>query len=213
MDLFSEIINWDEVLKPILEKYKHQKHPLHYQNQYQLVIMVILSAQDSDENVNKIAPNLFLKFPNIESLAESKPEEIIPYISQVKYYENKASWIINLAKTIKKDSDIPLSMKELMKIKGIGRKSANVIMKEAKIPLEGIMTDLHVIRVAPRIGIIKVTKDGQIAEKRLMAILPKEIWNEIGMAISFLGREICRPIPKCSLCPINSNCNYFKSQN
>ena len=72
------------------------------------------------------------------------------------------------------------------------------------------MTDLHVIRVAPRIGIINPTQDGLKAEKQLMAVLPKEIWNEIGMAISFLGREICRPKPKCSECPINSFCKYPK---
>jgi endonuclease-3 len=72
------------------------------------------------------------------------------------------------------------------------------------------MTDLHVIRVAPRIGIINPTQDGLKAEKQLMAVLPKEIWNEIGMAISFLGREICRPKPKCSECPINSCCKYPK---
>lgn len=212
MDLFSDAINWNEELKPVLEKYKHHKHPLNYQNLYQLTIMVILSAQDSDENINKITQSFFLRFPNIESLASSKLEEIISYLHQVKYHENKANWIINLAKTIKRDSDIPLTMKELTKIKGIGRKSANVILKEAKIPLEGIMVDLHVLRVAPRIGLIKPTKDGLIAEKQLMAVLPKEMWNEIGMTISFLGREICRPIPKCSQCPIISCCSYFKNE-
>lgn len=212
MDLFTETIIWSKELKPLLEKYKDYKHPLNYQNLYQLTIMVILSAQDSDENINRIVPPFFLRFPNMESLAQSKLEEIISYVHQVKYYENKANWIFNLAKTIKKDSDIPLSMKELTSIKGIGRKSANVILKEAKIPSEGIMVDLHVLRVAPRIGLIKTTKDGLIAEKQLMMVLPKEIWNEIGMSISFLGREICRPIPKCPQCPIIFSCNYSKDK-
>jgi endonuclease-3 len=83
-------------------------------------------------------------------------------------------------------------------------------MREAKIPAEGIIADLHVIRVAPRIGLISETKDGIKAEKQLMQVLPKEIWGEIGMAISFLGREICRPQPKCPECPINSICEYYK---
>lgn len=210
MDLFSNSIDWKEKLAPILQKYKLKKHPLEYHNLYQLVIMVVLSAQDSDENINKIAPNFFDAFPNLEILAKSKIESIIPYINQVKFYENKAEWIINIAKTIKKDENIPLTMRELTSIKGIGRKSANTIMKEAGVTLEGIMTDLHVIRVAPRIGIINPTKDGIKAEKQLMAALPKEIWDEIGMAISFLGREICRPKPKCTECPINSCCKYSK---
>ena len=208
MDLFSNIINWKEELYPILEKYKSKKHPLNYNSLYELVIMVVLSAQDSDENINNIAPNFFFKFPKMENLAQSNLDEIIPHINAVKYHENKAEWILNIAKTIKKEENIPLTMKSLTAIKGIGRKSANVIMKEANIPLEGIMTDLHVIRVAPRIGIINPTQDGLKAEKQLMAVLPKEIWNEIGMSISFLGREICRPKPKCEECPINSACKY-----
>lgn len=208
MDLFSNSIDWKEELTPILQKYKLKKHPLEYHNLYQLVIMVILSAQDSDENINKITPNFFDVFPNIESLAKSKVEAITPYIYQVKFYENKANWILDIAKIIKKYENIPVTMKELTSLKGIGRKSANVIMREMNIPSEGIMTDLHVIRVAPRIGIITASKDGIKLEKDLMLALPREIWNEIGMALSFLGREICRPIPKCSKCPINSCCKY-----
>lgn len=211
MDLFSDTINWKEELNPILKKYKFKKHPLNYNNLYELVIMVVLSAQDSDENINKIAPNFFLKFPKMENLVQSNLNEIIPHIHSVKYYENKAEWILNIAKTIKNEENIPLTMKSLTAIKGIGRKSANVIMKEANIALEGIMTDLHVIMVAPRIGIINPIQDGLKAEKQLMAVLPKEIWNEIGMAISFLGREICRPKPKCTKCPINSCCKYPKN--
>lgn len=81
-----------------------------------------------------------------------------------------------------------MKLKELTSLKGIGLKSANVIMREANLPLEGIMTDLHIIRVAPRIGIITPTQDGLKVEKELMLALPREIWNEIGMAISYLGR-------------------------
>ncbi|EIA07739.1 endonuclease III [Flavobacterium frigoris PS1] len=100
-------------------------------------------------------------------------------------------------------------MHALVALKGIGRKSANVIMHETKVPPAGIIADLHVIRVAPRIGLIPETKDGIKAEKQLMQVLPNEIWDEIGMAISFLGREICRPQPKCPECPINSICKYY----
>lgn len=212
MDLFSDTIDWKEELNPILNKYKSRKHPLKYRNLYELVIMVILSAQDSDENINRITPNFFDAFPNIENLTKTKVEAIIPYILRVKFYENKAKWIINLAMTIKKEENIPLTMRELTSIKGIGRKSANVIMKEAGETLEGIITDLHVLRVVPRIGIINPTEDGLKAEKQLMAVLPKEIWNEIGMTISFLGRKICRPKPKCSECPIKYCCQYAIKQ-
>jgi len=78
MDLFNDFINWEKVLQPILIQYRNKKHPLNYQNLYQLIVMVILSAQDSDENINKIAPNFFQTFPDLKSLSESKIEKIIP---------------------------------------------------------------------------------------------------------------------------------------
>ena len=210
--LFNE--EWDVKLLPILNLYKERKHPLNYENHYQLLIMVILSAQDSDANINKIAPNLFTIYPNLKSLAVSNTEALIPHISKVRNFGTKANWIIEIAQHLKEDKNIPSIMENLVALKGIGRKSANVIMREMKLPAEGIIADLHVIRVAPRIGLISESKDGNKVEKQLMQILPKEIWGEIGMSLSFLGREICRPTnPKCDICPINTNCNYNNSSN
>jgi endonuclease-3 len=172
--------------------------------------MVVLSAQDSDANINSISPALFEAFPNMEQLASSNVETLIPYISKVRNFGTKAKWLLEIAQTIQKNENIPLTMDGLTALKGIGRKSANVIMREAKVPAEGIIADLHVIRVSPRIGLIPETQDGNKVEKQLMQILPKEIWGEIGMTISFLGREICRPKPKCEECPINSICEYYR---
>lgn len=208
IDLFENQNDWTEKLTPILTQYKGRKHPLDYHNLYQLLVMVILSAQDSDANINKIAPALFEVYPNMESLSASNADALIPHISKVRNFGTKANWLIEIAKTIKKDENIPLTMESLTALKGIGRKSANVIMREANVSAEGIIADLHVIRVAPRIGLILESKDGIKVEKQLMQVLPKEIWGEIGMAISFLGREICRPRPKCRICPINKICQY-----
>lgn len=210
MNLFEED-NWIEKLKPLLEKYKDRKHPLDYENVYQLMIAVILSAQDSDANINKIAPTFFKVFHNLESLTDIEPEDLYPYINKVRNFSTKSNWIIEIAKTLKKDENIPTSLDNLIVLKGIGRKSANVILRELKIPAQGIIADLHVIRVAPRIGLCSESKDGNKIEKQLMTILPKEIWGEIGMAISFLGREICRPTnPKCIECSIQTICKYPK---
>lgn len=211
MDLFGEISDWEEKLKPLIKKYKGKKHPLDYKNTYQLLVMVVLSAQDSDANINKIAPELFEKFPNIESLSKVDAETFIPYISKVRNYPTKAGWLLEIAQTIKKDQNIPLTMEDLTALKGIGRKSANVILRETGKPAEGIIADLHVIRVAPRLGIIKESKDGNKVEKELMKVLPKKIWSEIGMALSFLGREICRPNPKCKICLMADDCLYYKT--
>ncbi len=173
------------------------------------MIMVILSAQDSDANINKIAPALFEVYPNLESLAVSNIEALIPHISKVRNFGTKASWIIQIAQELKEDKNIPTNLDQLVALKGVGRKSANVILRETNQPAEGIIADLHVIRVAPRIGIITEAKDGNKVEKQLMQALPKEIWGDIGMAISFLGRETCRPTnPKCAECAISNDCAY-----
>jgi endonuclease-3 len=209
MDLFGNSADWAEKLNPILTKYKDRKHPLDYHNLYQLLVMVVLSAQDSDANINAIAPALFEAFPNMESLAVSNGDDLFPYISKVRNFNTKANWLLEIAKKLQKDENIPLTMDGLTALKGIGRKSANVIMRESNVPAEGIIADLHIIRVAPRIGLIPETQDGIKVEKQLMQLFPKAVWGEIGMAISFLGREICRPKPKCPECPINSICKYY----
>lgn len=212
MELFEKNQDWPAIFEPLIAKYKNKKHPLDYHNLYQLMVMVILSAQDSDANINKVAPALFEKFPNLQSLAKSSIEEVVPYITKVRNYNTKASWLIEIAQTLKTDSNIPTTMDELVALKGIGRKSANVIMREAEVPAEGIICDLHVIRVAPRIGLVAESKDGNKIEKQLMQILPKEIWGEIGMALSFLGRETCRPTnPKHSECVVADHCAYCKA--
>lgn len=209
MNLFEETNNWKEKLTPLINQYNGKKHPLDYQNAYQLLVMVVLSAQDSDANINKIAPELFKNFPTMEVLAASNIESLYPFISKVRNYGTKANWLIEIAKTLKEDKNIPKNLENLIALKGIGRKSANVILRETNQKAEGIIADLHVIRVAPRIGLTDNSSDGIKIEKQLMKILPTEIWNEIGMSISFLGREICRPTnPKCNQCPIRKDCQY-----
>ncbi|MHB9143349.1 MAG: endonuclease III domain-containing protein, partial [Paludibacter sp.] len=106
------------------------------------------------------------------------------------------------------DDKIPTNLAELTKLPGIGRKSANVIIRESGNEAEGVIVDLHVVRVAPRIGIASGTQPEKI-EKQIMAIVPRERWDDIGMAISFLGREVCRPTnPKCDICVMNKVCHY-----
>ncbi|NHN27301.1 endonuclease III [Flavobacterium jejuense] len=203
--------NWKENLQPLLERYKNKKHPLAYKNTYQLLIMVILSARDSDANINKVTILFFEKYPNMESLSNASVKEVTTYIQSIKNYNNKAKWIFEIASILKTDENIPKNLTNLIDLKGIGRKSANVILRETNQKSEGIIVDLHVIRVAPRIGLTPKINNGDKIEKKLMNELPYEIWHDIGMSLSFLGREICRPTnPKCTTCPINIHCNNYK---
>ena len=201
-------VNWPKTIEPLLKKYKKQKHPLEYKNIYQLVVMVILSAQDSDRNINKLAPKLFEAFPNMKALSQATPDALHPFISKVRNFGNKAKWLTAAAQKIKTDKNIPLSQEALTELPGIGRKSANVILREAGARPEGVIVDLHVVRVAPRLGIAEGSDPKKI-EKQLMDVLPQKQWDA-GMAMSFLGREICRPKPKCEICLMREVCAYYQ---
>lgn len=201
-------VNWSDAVKPLLKKYKDKRHPLEYGNVYQLLVMVVLSAQDSDKHINQVAPRFFETFPNMEALSQASPAAIEVLISDVRNFGNKVKWLSELSKQVKKDKNIPLTLDELTALPGIGRKSANVIKREAGAEAEGIIVDLHVVRVAPRLGIATGTDPKKI-EKQMMEVLPPQQWDA-GMAMSFLGREICRPTaPKCDLCVMNSVCAYY----
>jgi endonuclease III len=202
-------VNWPEAIKPLLKKYKGKKHPLDYGNIYQLVVMVVLSAQDSDRNINQLAPKLFEAFPDMQTLSKATADTLYPFISKVRNFGNKTKWLVEMAQKIKKDSNIPLTLEKLVELPGIGRKSACVILREAGKPAEGVIVDLHVVRVAPRLG-IATGADPKKIEKQIMEVLPQKDWDA-GMAISFLGREICRPTPKCDICLMTSVCNFYKT--
>jgi endonuclease-3 len=200
--------DWTIAIRPLLKKYKGKRHPLEYNNVYQLVVMVILSAQSTDDYINKVAPAFFKTFRNMQVLSKSTPEGLFPYLKGIRNFAHKAKWLTEIAQKLKKDSNIPLTLEALTDLPGIGRKSANVILREAGKPAEGIIVDLHVVRVAERLGLTSDTDPKKI-EQDLMEKLPESQWD-VGMALSFLGREICRPKPLHEICPMKSVCAYYK---
>lgn len=201
---------WAEKISPLLEKYGKQRHPLNYTNRYELLCAVILAAQASDNQINKVSPEFFKEFPSMEVLKTRELEDLYPFLSSVRGFRKKSQWLVSAAKAVGNDSNIPHDLKGLTKLPGIGRKSANVIIRESNDKAEGVVVDLHVVRVAPRLGIADTTNPDKI-EKELMEALPQETWNEAGMAFSFHGREICRPTPKCDECIVRSVCNYYNT--
>lgn len=206
------IHNWQKEIQPLIKKYKGKKHPLNYTNLYELLVSVVLSAQDSDRNINKLAPELFKAYPDMKSLSKADAESLFPFISKVRNFRNKTKWLLELSGRIKENKNIPTNLEGLTDLPGIGRKSANVIMREVGIKAEGIIVDLHVVRVAPRLG-IATGSDPKKLEKQMMDLLPPKDWGEVGMAISFLGREICRPKnPKCPECVMNKVCDFLKGK-
>ena len=197
-------------LQVLFKKYGNKKHPLEYANIYQLMVMVVLSAQTTDVLVNKLAPELFKHFPTMKHLAAVNPKELFPYIKSVRGFRKKADWLVRIAQTLGDEKNIPLTQKELTELPGIGRKSANVIIREAGQAPQGIIVDLHVLRVVPRIG-MTVENTPEKMEKRLMELIPVKYWNAAGMSFSFLGRELCRPTnPHCPECVMKGVCEYCK---
>jgi endonuclease III len=204
-------MNWNLSFQPLFKKYGLRKHPLAYKNSYQLVVMVVLSAQTTDVIVNKLAPELFKKFPSMKHLSLAKPEEVYPFIKSVRGFRKKADWLVRIAKSLAGYKRIPLILEELIQLPGIGRKSALVIIREAGGKPQGIFVDLHVLRVVPRLGITDEEKSEKI-EEALMKIIPEGQWNAAGMSFSYLGREICRPTtPACTQCLLKKICRYYKN--
>ncbi|HET6256322.1 MAG TPA: endonuclease III [Puia sp.] len=201
--------NWRVAIRPLLKKYKGKKHPLEYGSLYQLIVMVVISAQSTDKLVNERAHELFKAFPDMSALSKvTSREQLFPYLQGIRNFAHKADWLIGIAREVRKDAGIPLTLDKLTALPGIGRKSANVILREAGRPPEGIIVDLHVMRVAPRLGIAD-GKDPKKMEEQLMEKLPKAEWDA-GMAMSFLGREICKPKPECPRCLMNRVCTFYQ---
>jgi endonuclease III len=146
----------------------------------------------------------------VETLANATPEVLMPLIGKTRNSRNKLKWPVKIAQMTQSDTNIPKSMENLVMLPGIGRKSANVFMREMGVQAAGVMVDLHVERVANRLGISE-SSDRVKIETDIMKVIPEKDWGETGMTMSFLGREICRPTnPKHSECVMRSMCQYYE---
>jgi endonuclease III len=204
-------MNWNHALQPLFKKYGKRRHPLAYKNKYQLVVMVVLSAQTTDVIVNNLAPELFKKYPSMKHLASTTPEDLYPFIKSVRGFRKKADWLVRIGNALSDQKKIPLTIEELTQLPGIGRKSANVIIREAGGTPQGIFIDLHCLRVVPRLGITREEKP-ETMERILMNLIPQKHWHDAGMSFSYLGRELCRPTePKCTECLLMKICRHYQN--
>lgn len=186
---------------------------LHYENPFQLLVAVILSAQCTDKRVNMITPPLFEDFPTAEIMAESTPEVIFEYVKSISYPNNKAKHLVGMAKMLMSqyNGDVPSDLDELVKLPGVGRKTANVI--QAVIFGKAAMAvDTHIFRVSHRLGLVneKCTTPYSV-EKELMKNIPHEDIPTAHHWLLLHGRYICQSRkPKCEKCGIKEFCSYFK---
>jgi len=187
---------------------------LHYRNEYELLVAVILSAQCTDKRVNQITPHLFEAFPNFTALAKATPEQVYQYIKSCSYPNSKSKNLVAMAKTIvnKYSGKIPQDIDELMKIPGVGRKTANVVLSVA-FKQARLAVDTHVFRVSQRIGLTKDAKKPEETEQQLLKVIPTHYLSNAHHWLILHGRYICKArAPKCLECIIKEWCDYFEKK-
>lgn len=202
-ELYGKIIEYFSKAMPVAET------ELHYSNPFELLIAVILSAQCTDKRVNMITPPLFRDFPTPEALAATTPEVIFEYIKSVSYPNNKAKHLVGMAKMLVSDfnSTVPDTLEKLVKLPGVGRKTANVI-QSVVFNKAAMAVDTHVFRVSHRIGLVPKSCTTPLAtEKYLMKYIPKEIVPTAHHWLILHGRYVCTArSPKCEECSLNGIC-------
>jgi len=199
------------VISYFLEHSPDAETELLYENAYQLLVAVVLSAQCTDKRVNLTTPALFAKYPTIAKLAEAEYDDLFYIIKSISYPGNKSRHLIGLAKMIleKFAGEIPLTVEELMQLQGVGRKTANVITSVIDNQ-PNMAVDTHVFRVAARIGLISNAKTPLATEKQLIKHIPKELIYVAHHWLILHGRYICvARTPKCEECGLKPACKYF----
>ena len=204
------------------ERYKHvldyfQTHvpvaetELNYSNPYELIVAVALSAQCTDKRVNMVTPKLFEAFPTAEALAATTPEVVFDYIRSISYPNNKAKHLVGMARMLMKDFNgvVPEKVEDLVKLPGVGRKTANVIASVI-YDQPTMAVDTHVFRVSNRIGLTTNAKNPLQSEKQLIKYIPEELVPRAHHWLILHGRYICLARnPKCEICPLTQWCKFF----
>lgn len=200
-----------EVCRRLDEKYGPVECFLDHTNPFRLVISVLLSAQTTDAQVNRVTPELFRRFPTPEAMAAASPEEVAEIIRSLGFYKTKARHCVEAAQAIVADfgGEVPHTMAELTSLPGVGRKTANIVLNVSFGIVEGIAVDTHVNRIAHRLGLSPKTHEREPlkTEQDLLAILPRELWGPVNHQWIRHGRDTCTTrAPKCDGCVLEDIC-------
>jgi len=184
---------------------------LDYKNPYQLLVATILSAQSTDRRVNLVTPALFKKYPNAKALAKASAKELEPQILSTGFFRQKSKALIGMATALVAEhrGEVPADMDALIKLPGVGRKTANVVLGHA-LGVPGLPVDRHVLRVSNRIGIAE-GDDPVVVERQLCAAMPRERWTRTSDTLILHGRRVCKPKPLCDTCVVQADCDYFNT--
>lgn len=200
--------NYVDIINILKKTYPEAKCSLDFNKPFELVVAVMLSAQCTDERVNKTTPALFSKYPTIESFANADITDLEKMIHPCGFYKNKAKNIIETAKKVLNDFGgiVPSNMEDLLTLPGVGRKSANVIMLEVFGIAQGVAVDTHCKRISNRLGLSKESDPTKI-EFDLIQKFPPETLKDVNHLFMYFGRDICTARnPKCEQCPLRNFC-------
>jgi len=201
------------ILATLDEMYPDVTCALHHSNPWELLVATILSAQCTDERVNKVTPDLFRKYPTIEDFAHVSREELARDIHSTGFFNNKAKSIIGAAQRILGtfNGEIPQNIDDLLTVPGAARKTANVVLGTAFGITSGVVVDTHVSRISQRLDLTRNTDPVKI-EKDLMKIIPRDRWILFSHQLIHHGRGLCKARnPQCAPCPLNALC-YAKDK-
>lgn len=200
-----------QVLERLEQEMPDPKTELHYENPYQLLVAVILSAQCTDKRVNTITPAFFEAFPDAKSLAAATPEQVYELIKSCSYPNNKTNSLLGMARTLveKFDGRIPDDMDSLLELPGVGRKTANVILAVI-YDLPAMAVDTHVFRVSERIGLTRGSRRPEDTEKTLVRHIPADKITRAHHWLILHGRYVCKARrPLCDQCPLTDLCRKY----
>jgi endonuclease-3 len=198
----------EQIYDLLWEEYPDAQCALEHRDPYQLAVATILSAQCTDERVNMVTPALFEAYPSVEELADARPEELEEMIRSTGFFRNKTKSLIGMATGVleKHGGELPRSMAELVKLPGMGRKTANVVLGNAFGIDEGVVVDTHVKRLS---GLMALSgeKTPEKIEPDLMEIFPRERWTMLSHLLIFHGRQVCNARkPRCEACALSHLC-------
>lgn len=184
---------------------------LAHRNAFELLTATMLSAQSTDARVNLVTPRLFERFPDARALAGASLPELEKLILSTGFFRQKAKSLIGMASILVAEhgGKVPASMDALVKLPGVGRKTANVVLGHA-LGVPGLPVDRHVLRVANRIGLV-MNDDPVKVEAQLCAMLPPKRWTRASDALILHGRRICKPKPLCQICNVRSDCDFYRT--
>ena len=204
----------DDILRILEEKYPQSLCALHYRKDYELMIAVRLSAQCTDARVNQVTPALFAAYPTLEAMAAAPIADVENYVRSCGFYKHKARDIVLACQMLLRDygRKVPGTMEELLKLPGVGRKTANLLLGDIYGVPGSVVCDTHCIRICGRLGLSQ-GKEPEKVEKQLRAILPPEESSDFCHRIVLFGREICTARnPKCGQCPLALFCPEMTGQ-